>query len=128
MLLRLVKRLILPAWTFVALAVVVLLAAAAAFEPVSFAQSQSQAAQPARSVKGRVQTRPGGPLEETEIPVHQVPVDPPTVAADQAALREDELVLGVVLGDQAVAYPVRYLALYEVVDHRLGDTPLAPTW
>lgn len=91
-------------------------------------ETQAPAPRPARTVKGLMQVRPGGPLEEAEVGVHEVPVDLPTVSAAQAPLQDDELVLGVVVGDRAVAYPIRYLALFEVVDHRLGDTPLAPTW
>lgn len=110
------------------LASVSLLAAASIFATTGPVLAQAQPTRPTRTVKGRVQARPGGPLEETEVAIHEVPVDLPTVSADQARLRDDELVLGVVLDAQAIAYPVRYLALYEVVDHRLGDTPLAPTW
>jgi hypothetical protein len=81
-----------------------------------------------RTVTGRVQTRPGGPLEEAEINVHEVPVDLPSVEAAEVSLEEDELVLGVVVEGQAMAYPIRYLALHEVVNNRVGETPLAPTW
>jgi len=51
-----------------------------------------------------------------------------TVAADAVDLQEDELVVGVVLDGQAIAYPVRYLAMSEVVNDRVGDTPIAPSW
>ena len=81
-----------------------------------------------RTVTGRVQTRPGGPLEDAEINVHEVPVDLPSVEAAEVSLEEDELVLGVVVEGQAMAYPIRYLALHEVVNNRVGETPLAPTW
>ncbi|MFQ5664768.1 MAG: DUF3179 domain-containing (seleno)protein [Terriglobia bacterium] len=79
-------------------------------------------------MKGLMQARPGGPLEEVEVGVSEVPVDPPSVPAAKAQLKEDELVLGVVVDGHAMAYPIRYLALYEVVDDRVGGTPLAPTW
>lgn len=98
-------------------------------------QEEGQASPPAskapavpKTVKGKMQVRPGGPMEEVEVPVHPVPVDPPSVLASEAALGDDELVLGVALGSQAVAYPIRYLALYEVLDDRVGETPIAPTW
>ncbi len=81
-----------------------------------------------RTVKGRVQTRPGGPLEEAEVAVHEVPVNLPSVGAKETSLKEDDLVLGVVVEGQAMAYPIRYLALHEVVNNRVGETPLAPTW
>lgn len=80
------------------------------------------------TVRATVQIRPGGPVEEIEMEVHEVPVDPPTVAADEIELRDDELVVGVVLDGQAVAYPVRYLALSEVVNDRVGETAIAPSW
>lgn len=88
----------------------------------------SKAASKPRTVKGAVQVRPGGPQQEVEVAVHPVPVDLPSVPAAEARLKDDELVLGVVVGGRAMAYPIRYLAMYEVVDDRVGDTPLAPTW
>ena len=63
-----------------------------------------------------------------EVGVHEVPVDPPSVSAAEAGLADDELVLGVVIDGRAMAYPIRYVAMTEVVDDRVGDTPLAPTW
>jgi len=80
------------------------------------------------TVRARVQMRPGGPLEEVEMRVAEAPVDPPTVAADAVDLEDDELVVGVVLDGEAIAYPVRYLAMSEVVNDRVGDTPIAPSW
>ncbi len=85
-------------------------------------------AEAVRHVDARVQTRLGGPVEETRMAVHPVPVDPRRVPASEAGLADDELVLGVEVAGRPVAYPVRYLALYEVVNDRVGDTPLAPTW
>ena len=81
-----------------------------------------------RTVRGVMQPEPGAPAEEVEVKVHPVPVDPPSVPAAEADLPEDDLVLGVVVKDKAMAYPVRFLALSEVVDDRVGDTPLAPSW
>lgn len=75
-----------------------------------------------------MQAHPGGPLEEVEVAVHQVPVDIPSVEANQASLSADDLILGVEINGQAMAYPIRYLAMYEIVDDRVGETPLAPTW
>ena len=82
----------------------------------------------AETVKGFMQARPGGPMEEVEVKVHEVPVDLPLVPADQAPLEEDDLVLGVVDNGQAVAYPIRYLALSEIIDGYVGATPVAATW
>jgi len=80
------------------------------------------------TVRATVQARPGGPLEDVEMAVHPVPVDPPSVPAAEATLAADELVLGLILDGRPMAYPIRYLALHEVVNDRVGDTPVAPTW
>lgn len=85
-------------------------------------------AQDRETVRAEVQLRPGGPVEEVEMSVEPVPVDPPTVEAAEADLDPDELVLGVVLDGRPVAYPIRYLALSEVVNDRVGETPIAPSW
>lgn len=81
-----------------------------------------------RTVPARVQSRPGGPMEEVEMKVHPVPVQPRTVPADEVDLPDDELVLGMVADGRAVAYPVRYLALSEVVNDRVGEAAITPTW
>jgi hypothetical protein len=57
-----------------------------------------------------------------------VPVEPPAVTAEAAGLDDDELVLGVLIEGEAMAYPIRYLALYEVINDRIAGTPLTPTW
>ncbi len=81
-----------------------------------------------RTVRARVQAHPGGPIEDVEMRVHEVPVDPKTVSADEVTLEDNELVLGLVIEGQPIAYPIRYLAMFEVINDRVGDTPLAPTW
>lgn len=81
-----------------------------------------------RSVRGFMQARPGGPMAEVEVEVHQAPVDLPVVLADSTSLNDDDLVLGVVSEGLAVAYPIRFLAMYEIVDGQVGKTPVAPTW
>lgn len=83
---------------------------------------------PPKTVHGMMQAHPGGPLEEVEVAVHEVPVDLPSVAAKDAPLQDDDLVLGVVVSGVPMAYPIRYLSLYEVIDDRVGETPVAPTW
>lgn len=80
------------------------------------------------TVRGTVQTFPSGPLEDAEVPVLLGPDPLPAVAADEARLEDDDLVLGVVVGDVAKAYPIRQLGRFEVVDDRLGDRPVAVTW
>ena len=81
-----------------------------------------------RTVRGVMQPRPGAPAEDVEVKVHAVPVDPPSVPASEAKLPDDDLVLGVFVDGKAMAYPIRYLAVSEVVDDRVGTTALAPTW
>ncbi len=81
-----------------------------------------------RKVSAHVQLRPGGPAEEASMGVHEVPVDPAIVPASASDLADDELVLGVVRDGAAVAYPIRLLAMFEVVNSRVGKTPVAPTW
>ena len=55
-------------------------------------------------------------------------MNPPSVSAEEAGLKATELVLGLVVGGQPMAYPVRYLAIFELVNDRVGQTSLAPTW
>ncbi len=81
-----------------------------------------------RTVRARVQPRPGAPPEEIDMRVHESPVDPPSVAAADADLADDELVLGLIVDGQPMAYPIRYLAPYEVLNDVVGSTALAPTW
>lgn len=81
-----------------------------------------------RTVRARVQPRPGAPVEMMEMKVHEVPVNPESVAADEAGLEDTELVLGVVIDGLPMAYPIRYLAAVEVVNDVVGETSLAPTW
>jgi hypothetical protein len=83
---------------------------------------------PDRTISTRVQMTLGGPREEVEMPVFTVPVNPLRLPASEVDLPDNDLVLGIVAGGKAVAYPVRYLALSEVVDDQIGDLPVAPTW
>ena len=81
-----------------------------------------------RTVRGVMQPRPGADAEDVEVKVHPVPVNPSSVAAADAELPDEDLVLGVVVDGKAMAYPIRYLAMSEVLNDRVGDTPLAPSW
>ncbi len=83
---------------------------------------------PVTKVRAVVQARPGGPVEEVEMDVHAAPVDLPVESAEEADLKDDELVLGLVIDGQAMAYPIRYLAMSEVINGTVGKTPVAPTW
>lgn len=80
------------------------------------------------SVRAVVQSRPGGPVEEVDMAIHEVPVDPRNVAADEVDFQDDELVLGLVIDGRAMAYPIRYLSLFELVNDRIGKTAITPTW
>ncbi len=84
--------------------------------------------EPSKTVRATVQTQPGGPVEEVEMGVHEAPLDLPLVSVAEAGLEDDDLVLGVVLDGQATAYPIRYLALSEVINGTAGKTAVAPTW
>ena len=81
-----------------------------------------------RTVRARVQPRPGADEVELDMPVLAVPVDPTFVAASDAGLAETELVLGLQRGDATVAFPISSLASFEVINARVGDLPVAPTW
>lgn len=81
-----------------------------------------------KKIRARVQVRPGGPTVETEMAVVPSPTDPVSISAADSRLPDEDLVLGVVLDGNAQAYPIRYLALYEIVNDRVGRTPVAPSW
>lgn len=56
--------------------------------------------------------------------------DPPIVAADQAGLSENELVIGVTVRGKARAYPINQLTgpRREIINDQLADTAIAATW
>ena len=83
--------------------------------------------EPPRTVKTTLQTRPGGPPEEAEITIMAAPDHLADVAAVEMDLPDDELVMGVVIEGQAMAYPIRYMGM-EIANHRIGNTPVAPSW
>ena len=86
-----------------------------------------RAAPESRQIKVKI-AGPGNSTQEVSMRVHEVPVDPPSVEANQARLKGKDLVLGVVVDGKAMAYPIRYLAMHEVVDSEVGGSPLALTW
>lgn len=53
---------------------------------------------------------------------------PRTVAAAQARLRPDELVLGVEINGEAMAYPITVLNAREMVNDTIGGVPILATW
>ena len=75
--------------------------------------------------KGLADMGGGGKLGES-IPDHAV--DRQRSARVEAGLDDQDLVLGMVRDGQAMAWPIRYLAMYEVVNSKAGKKPVAPTW
>lgn len=53
---------------------------------------------------------------------------PRAVAAAQARLRNDELVLGVEINSEAKAYPITVLNAREMVNDTVGGVPILGTW
>lgn len=66
------------------------------------------------------------------VPRDKFPVlfDPPLATAEQGdeALEDDELVIGVTVGDEAKAYPVHVMGVHELVNDVCGDVPIAAAW
>ncbi len=54
--------------------------------------------------------------------------DPIFAPASEAALNDDELVMGVAIDGQAKAYPVSVLRFREMVDDELAGWPILVTW
>jgi hypothetical protein len=54
--------------------------------------------------------------------------DPVFAPAAEAALNDDELVMGVAIDGQAKAYPVTVLQFREMVDDELAGWPILVTW
>ncbi len=50
------------------------------------------------------------------------------VAPEMAALGSDDLVIGVSVGGESRAYPIRPLRFREMVNDELGGTPILVTW
>ena len=66
-------------------------------------------------------------LSEEGFPLN---VDPEIVAASEAEIGDDDIVMGVVINGQARAYPVNYMngPNNEVVNDELGGELIAPSW
>jgi len=92
--------------------------------------SASHAGEPeaVRTVHAEVQMRPGAEVEITDVPIYASPYDVKNLDPVAAGIEDDDLVLGVVADGQAVAFPVRFLSSYEVVNARVGKLPVAPSW
>lgn len=50
------------------------------------------------------------------------------VPAQKADLNPEDLIVGIVIGGESRAYPVRLLSLHEVINDRIGDEAFAVTW
>lgn len=87
---------------------------------VALAQSDGALRETGPPIDGFVQL-----MERGAIPAL---VDPEFVSAEEAEIPEDAWVLGFVLGGEAYAYDLNILNHHEVVNHRIGDTPVAAVW
>jgi hypothetical protein len=54
--------------------------------------------------------------------------DPEFVRADEAPLADDELIIGISLGEEAKAYPITVLRFREMVNDELNGIPILVTW
>jgi hypothetical protein len=79
-------------------------------------------------VNTRAQSSPGKDLARHWMPILQAPVAPPRGHGDVVPMADDELVVGLVLDGTAVAYPIRYLTLAEVVNDSVAGTPVVVSW
>ncbi len=74
------------------------------------------------------QERPGGEARRHAMSVAQAPDRPPRGTPAQVPMRPDELVVGVEIGGEVIAYPLRFLNQVEVLNDEAGGTPVAVTW
>ncbi len=82
----------------------------------------------ARTIRGNLQTRPGGPSEEVDHRIETAPTELKDVSAQEAELADDALVLGIEADGVAMAYPIQFLAEFEIGNGRVGETAVAPSW
>ena len=54
--------------------------------------------------------------------------EPRFVAAENAPLEDDELVIGIAIDGEAKAYPITVLRFREMVNDELADLPILVTW
>jgi len=66
-------------------------------------------------------------LKEEGYPLN---VNPEIVAAADAEIGGTDMVMGVVIGDEARAYPLNYMngPYNEIVNDQLGGVAIAPSW
>ncbi len=72
----------------------------------------------------------GHPVRTVLLPDTIVAINHPATAcaADASLMEDDDLVIGVVAGGQARAYPIAELDWHEVVNDELGGQAIAVTW
>ena len=80
------------------------------------------------TVRGVMQATPGGRAALIDAHVRPTPANLPFFEADHVILSNRDLVLGVSQGDNHWAVPIRFLGLFEVLNIRLGELPVAATW
>ena len=80
------------------------------------------------SVEVFAQRNAGWPPAMISMTVHPAPVSPPSVPSDQVRLNDDELVIGIVIDQKPMAYPIRFMAMVEVVNDVVEGVPIATTW
>ncbi len=80
------------------------------------------------SVEVFAQPNPGRPPSMINMTVHPAPVSPPSVSSNQVRLADNELVIGIVIDQKPMAYPIRYMAMVEVVNDVVEGVPIATTW
>ena len=80
----------------------------------------SAAGQQGEQPQGYVQVIPRGSIAAIDNPVY--------VTADEATIRDEAWVLGVVIDGQARAYSLELLNRHEVVNDAIGDTNFAAVW
>ncbi len=83
---------------------------------------------PRTFVDGFMQAKPGDEPQMMRSEVFPAPSNMPMAHTDNAQIPADELMLGVHIDGQAVAFPIRFLSLFEVLNQDLGDHRLLVTW
>ena len=85
-----------------------------------------------RVVDVKVKKKGGNRLEFVNLREEGFPlnVNPEHVSAADAPLQDGDMVMGIVLGGEARAYPVNYMGgpTNEVVNDTLGGQAIAPSW
>ncbi len=80
------------------------------------------------TVRGVMQAMPGDELALIDAEVRPTPTNLSFLHAGEVKLKPLELVLGVETEEGSWAIPIRYLAIHEVVNSRLGGLPVTATW